>query len=206
MEAILGRKIGMTQIFDEESGISIPVTVVEAGPCPVVQRKTMDRDGYVAVQLGFEEIKASRANKPRAGHFKAADLEPHRYLREFRVEDSEGVESPVTVSVFTEGQKVDVAGISKGKGFQGAMKRHGFGGGPASHGSSVHRAPMSSGSVDAARVFKGVKKPGQMGNKRVSDLGMTIVKIDAEKNLLLIRGSIPGANGNVVEIKNSVKK
>ena len=206
MHAILGKKIGMTQIFDDQGG-AVPVTVVQAGPCPVVQRKTVDKDGYNAVQLGFGDVREKLVNKPKQGHFKKHGSANCRHLKEFRVEDPASVADTVKVDIFEPGQKVDVSGTSKGKGFAGVIKRHGFGGGPASHGcSKIHRMPNSVGSVDAARVFKGRKLPGQMGNKKITTLGLSVVRVDAEKNLILIRGSIPGANGNLVTIRHSVKK
>ncbi len=206
MHAILGTKLGMTQVFDED-GNAIPVTVIQAGPCRVVQRKTVDKDGYNAVQLGFGEIREKLVNKPKKGHFKRHGTENQRYLKEFKVDDPSAVPDEVKVDIFEAGQKVDVSGTSKGKGFAGAMKRHGFGGGPASHGAhKIHRTPCSTGAVDAARTFKGVKKPGQMGNKKITTLGLQIVTVDATRNLLLVKGSVPGSNGRLVSIRHSVKK
>lgn len=208
MQAILGRKIGMTQIYDE-SGAVVPVTVLEAGPCPVVQRKTKDNDGYEAVQLGFDEIKDRKRamTKPQRGHLKKHGIDTLlRKLHEVRVEDSSAVADVVKVDIFEAGQKVDVTGVSKGKGFAGVMKRHNFGGAPASHGiSKIHRMPNSNGSVDAARVFKGKKLPGQMGNKQITTQGLSIAQVDAEKNLLLVKGSVPGAKGSIVVVQKSVK-
>ena len=208
MQAILGRKLGMTQIFDE-SGAVVPVTVLEAGPCPVIQRKTKDKDGYEAVQLGFDEIKDRKRamTKPQRGHLKKHGVDTLlRKLHEFQVEDASAVDDVVRVGIFEAGQKVDVTGISKGKGFAGVMKRHNFGGAPASHGiSKIHRMPNSNGSVDAARVFKGKKLPGQMGNKKVTTQGLSIAQVDAEKNLLLVRGAVPGSKGSIVVVQKSVK-
>lgn len=208
MQAILGRKLGMTQIFDE-SGAVVPVTVLEAGPCPVIQRKTKDKDGYEAVQLGFDEIKDRKRamTKPERGHLKKHGVDTLlRKLHEFQVEDASAVDDVVRVGIFEAGQKVDVTGISKGKGFAGVMKRHNFGGAPASHGiSKIHRMPNSNGSVDAARVFKGKKLPGQMGNKKVTTQGLSIAQVDAEKNLLLVRGAVPGSKGSIVVVQKSVK-
>lgn len=205
MQAILGRKLGMTQIFDE-SGNVVPVTVLEAGPCPVVQKKTKDKDGYESVQLGFDEVKEKALNKPLVGHLAKHGAPLLRRLHEVRVDDASAIGDVVKVDIFEEGQKVDVSGVSKGKGFAGVMKRHNFGGAPASHGiSKIHRMPNSNGSVDAARVFKGKKLPGQMGNKNVTTQGLTIAKIDAEKNLLLIKGAVPGGKGSIVVVKKSVK-
>ena len=208
MQAILGRKLGMTQIFDE-SGAVVPVTVLEAGPCPVIQRKTKDKDGYEAVQLGFDEIKDRKRamTKPQRGHLKKHGVDTLlRKLHEFQVEDASAVDDVVRVGIFEAGQKVDVTGISKGKGFAGVMKRHNFGGAPASHGiSKIHRMPNSNGSVDAARVFKGKKLPGQMGNKKVTTQGLSIAQVDAEKNLLLVKGAVPGSKGSIVVVQKSVK-
>ena len=208
MQAILGRKLGMTQIFDE-SGAVVPVTVLEAGPCPVIQRKTKDKDGYEAVQLGFDEIKDRKRamTKPERGHLKKHGVDTLlRKLHEFQVDDASAVDDVVRVGIFEAGQKVDVTGISKGKGFAGVMKRHNFGGAPASHGiSKIHRMPNSNGSVDAARVFKGKKLPGQMGNKKVTTQGLSIAQVDAEKNLLLVRGAVPGSKGSIVVVQKSVK-
>ena len=208
MQAILGRKLGMTQIFDE-SGAVVPVTVLEAGPCPVIQRKTKDKDGYEAVQLGFDEIKDRKRamTKPQRGHLKKHGVDTLlRKLHEFQVDDASAVDDVVRVGIFEAGQKVDVTGISKGKGFAGVMKRHNFGGAPASHGiSKIHRMPNSNGSVDAARVFKGKKRPGQMGNKKVTTQGLSIAQVDAEKNLLLVKGAVPGSKGSIVVVQKSVK-
>ncbi len=206
MKALLGKKIGMTQVFTEE-GEAVTVTVIQAGPCAVIQRKTADTDGYDAVQIGFEDAPEKKFTKPELGHFKKHGVTPKRYVSEFRVEDASGLGEELTVSVFDGVDYVDVTGTSKGKGFAGAMKRHGFGGGPASHGAHrVHRTPNSTGAVDAARTFKGVKKPGQMGNKTVTSIGHKVVRIDGEHNLLLVKGSVPGANGRLVTIRESVKK
>ncbi|GIV18569.1 MAG: 50S ribosomal protein L3 [Armatimonadota bacterium] len=202
VQAILGKKIGMTQIFDE-TGQAIPVSVIEAGPCVVTQVKTPEKDGYVAVQVGFEEISPKRVNKPMKGHFKKANVPPMRYLREVPVEDIGALSVGTTIhvaDVFKPGDKVKVTGTSKGRGFQGVVKRHHFHGGPQSHGSMIHRKPQSSGATDAARTFKGVKKPGHMGAERVTQKGLTVVRVDAERNLLLVRGAVPGANGGLLII------
>lgn len=217
MQTILGRKLGMTQIFDD-SGNVVPVTVIEAGPCPVLQKKTKEKDGYSAVQLGFDVVKAKALNKPEMGHVKkhAAQVMQELYdgsedkgmrkLHEVRIEDVSAVGDVVKVGVFEVGQKVDVQGTSKGKGTAGVMKRHNFGGGRKSHGASlIHRMPASNGPVDPARTFKGKKRAGQMGNKTVSALGLTIAAIDNERNLMMIRGAVPGAKGGIVVVKTSVK-
>lgn len=224
MKAILGKKIGMTQVYDE-SGNIVPVTVIEAGPCVVVQKRTKENDGYEAIQVGFGKIRAGLVNKPRAGHFKRAGLESQRYLREFRVESSAAYEigQQITADIFESGDLVDVIGTSKGKGFQGGMKRHNFGGGGNSHGSMSHRVPASSGATDAARVFPGTLKPGHMGSARVTAQGLTIVRVESSEglaasqtgasseqkpvmNVLLIKGSVPGPNQGLVSIRTSVKK
>ncbi|MGD9495925.1 MAG: 50S ribosomal protein L3 [Armatimonadota bacterium] len=199
---LLGRKIGMTRIYDE-SGKAVPVTVVQAGPCVVVQRKTTQRDGYEAVQLGFEPVSPGRLNQPQLGHFLTRNVEPHRHVREFRVRADEQLEpgSAVTVEIFAEGQLVDVTGTSKGRGFAGGVRRHGFRGGPASHGSKVHRAPQSAGATDAQRVFPGKRSPGHMGAERCTTKGLRVVKVDPERNVLLIRGSVPGPRGGLLEIR-----
>ena len=207
MRAILGKKVGMTQVYDEK-GVIVPVTVIEAGPCVVVQKRTKENDGYEAIQVGFGEIRDKLVNKPRAGHFKKHGVANKRYLREFRLDDSASYEvgQEIKVDVFQAGDKVDVTGTSKGKGFQGGMKRHNFGGGGNSHGSMSHRVPASSGATDAARVFPGTRKPGHMGDVRVTTQGLTVVRVDLERNVLLVKGSVPGPNQGLVTIRTSVKK
>ncbi|MCD6360589.1 MAG: 50S ribosomal protein L3 [Armatimonadetes bacterium] len=202
---LLGRKVGMTRIFDE-AGNAVPVTVVQAGPCVVVQRKTADKDGYDAVQMGFEEQKRSRVNEPMMGHFASRNIEPQKTLREFRLMGDEDPQpgDVVTVEMFEEGQVVDVSGTTKGRGFAGGMKRHGFKGGPASHGSKVHRTPQSAGATDAQRVFKGKRSPGHMGSVKRTVRGLQVVKVDAERNLLLIKGAVPGPNGGLLTIRPRV--
>ncbi len=200
---VLGRKVGMTQVFDE-TGRMFPVTVVSVPPCTVVQVKTAERDGYQAVQIGSEKVKASKLNRPERGHFERAGVEPHRILREFRVDDSASYEVGQSLGVdsFAEGQRVDVIGISKGKGFAGAIKRHGFHRGPMSHGSDYHRGPGSLGaSASPSRVFKGKKLPGRMGSDRVTVRGLEVVRVDAERNLLLLKGAVPGARGGLVAVR-----
>ncbi|NLO07885.1 MAG: 50S ribosomal protein L3 [candidate division WS1 bacterium] len=199
---LLGKKVGMTRIYDD-AGKAIPVTVVEAGPCVVVLRKTTESDGYEAVQLGYDPVPHSRLNQPRLGHFLSRSIEPHRHLREFPVSEGEELEAgaTITVEMFEEGQVVDVTGTSKGRGFAGGMKRHNFKGGPASHGSKVHRAPQSAGATDAQRVFPGKRAPGHMGNARTTTQGLEVVRVDADRNVLLIKGSIPGPRGGLLEIK-----
>ncbi|MFQ6066470.1 MAG: 50S ribosomal protein L3 [bacterium] len=205
MRVIMGKKVGMSQIYDDNS--LIPVTIVEAGPCIVVQRKIKAKDGYNAVQLGFEEVKENQVNKPKSGHFRKAKISPRRLLKEFRVEDIGGLKvgDVINVGAFKEGEVVDVVGVSKGKGFAGVVKRHGFKGGPASHGAKHwHRRPGSIGaSSDPSRVFKGKKMPGKMGSKKVTTRNLKLVKIDPQLNLLLIKGSLPGRRGGFVAIKGA---
>src|ERR1700710_2420825 len=203
MPAILAKKLGMTQLFLEDGTVE-RVTVLEAGPCPVTGIRTFDRDGYEAVQLAFGASKEKHLSKPELGHLKKAGAGPHRHLVEFRDEAGELlVGDTVTVEAFEVGQKVKVAGTSKGKGFQGTIKRHNFSRGPKSHGSHNVRAPGSIGaSAWPARVMKGIRGPGQMGNKRVTQKGLEIVSIDAKENLLLVRGSVPGPRGSVVEVRS----
>ena len=207
-KAIIGKKIGMTQIFDEK-GKAIPVTVIEAGPCTVVSKKTMENDGYESVQLGFGDITPKHVNKPMEGHFKAHDVAPKKVLKEFRLEDCAAlnVGDIVKADAFAVGDAVDVAGTSKGKGFQGAIKRHGFSRLRMTHGTGpVHREAGSMGAnSDPSRVFKGKKLPGQMGNVAVTVQNLEIVKIDAENNLIAVKGAVPGSRGNIVYIADSVK-
>jgi large subunit ribosomal protein L3 len=205
--AILGKKLGMTQIFREDGSV-IPVTVVEAGPCKVTAVRNSERDGYAAVQLAFGEVKQGKLSKAEEGHLKKAGAAPMRHLVEFRdenlgaAEDGPKVGDDVTVEGFEAGQRVKVAGISIGKGFQGGIKRHNFSRGPVSHGSHNVRAPGSIGaSAFPARVFKGMRMPGQMGNKRITQKGLEIADVDAERNLLLIKGSVPGARNGIVEVR-----
>ena len=209
MQTLIGKKIGMTRVYDD-AGKQVPVTVVQVGPCTVVQRKTKERDGYLAVQVGFEELAEKRAkkilNKPEQGHFAKHGTAAFRHIEEFRVSDLESVGAVITADIFEAGQLVDVIGTSKGKGFQSTMKRHNFSGGPASHGSKVHRRPCSNGSTDSGRTFKGKKRPGQMGNTRVTAIGLRVIRVDAENNLLLVCGSVPGCNGRLVTVRRSNRK
>lgn len=206
MKAILGKKIGMTQMFSPE-GKAVPVTVIEAGPCVVVQTKTTDNDGYEAIQVGFDEIKETRSNKPQKGHFAKANVKPMRYLREFRVENASEYQlgQELKADVFAVGDAVDVTGTSKGKGFQGPIKRHGQSRGPMAHGSKYHRRTGSLGAMGNNRVFIGHKLPGRMGNDKVTVQNLEVVKVDAERNLILVKGAIPGAKKSLVTIKTSVK-
>ena len=202
-KGILGRKLGMTQVFDPETGAVTSVTVIEAGPCPVVQVKTADADGYDAVQLAFDAVPERKVSKPELGHLKKFGVDAHRKLVEFRGAIDGAVEGEtVTVETFAAGDKVKVAGIGIGKGFQGTIKRHNFGSGPRGHGSHNIRKPGSIGaSATPSRVFKGIKLPGRMGGKRVTQLGLTVFDIDAEKNLLLVKGSVPGPKNGLVEVR-----
>ncbi|HIZ77280.1 MAG TPA: 50S ribosomal protein L3 [Firmicutes bacterium] len=205
-KVIMGKKVGMTQIFADDGKI-IPVTVVEAAPSVIVQIKNEATDGYQAIQLGFDELRAKLTNKPQQGHFAKADVKPTRYLREFRVEDASqySLGQEFTLDQFEVGEKIDVTGTSKGKGFTSTIKRWGFARGPMGHGSKNHRRPASAGAKGPARVFKGKKSPGRHGNLRVTIQNLEVVKIVPENNLLLIKGSIPGAKKSLVIVKNAVK-
>lgn len=207
MKGILGKKIGMTQVFTENGNV-VPVTVIEAGPMNVLQIKTADVDGYNAIQLGYEDIKEKKVNKPKKGHFNKAQVSFKKHLTEFRVEDVSGYEvgQELKADLFEAGDKVDVSGVSKGKGFQGVIKRHGQSRGPETHGSKYHRRPGSmGGSSDPSKVFKGKKLPGHMGHKNVTVQNLEIVSVDVDKNLLLVKGAIPGPKGGLLTIKESVK-
>ena len=207
-KGILGKKIGMTQIFTE-SGEAVPVTVIEAGPCYVTQVKTVETDGYNAVQLGFEEVKPKRLTKPELGHLRKNNLPPLRHLREIRTDDAASYEvgQVIDVSIFQEGERVDVTGTSKGRGFAGVVKRHGFGGGPKTHGQSDrHRAPGSIGATSTpGRVFKGLRMAGRMGGERVTVQNLEVVQVDPERNLLVVKGAVPGARGGLLLIRSAVK-
>ncbi len=202
VNTILGRKIGMTQVFDDRGQV-IPVSVIEAGPCIVTQLKSVDTDGYVAIQVGFGEIRPRLVNMPKTGHFKRAGLAPMRYLREIRTEDAGEYKlgDAIKCDIFKPGVRVKVTGISKGKGFQGVVKRFHFHGGDQTHGSMIHRKPQSSGATDAARTFKGTRKPGHMGSEKVTVRGLRVVRVDPEKNLLLIEGAVPGSDGGLLTIQ-----
>jgi large subunit ribosomal protein L3 len=201
-KGIIGTKLGMTQLFDQESGIVTPVTVIEAGPCPVVQVKTAETDGYGAVQLAFGAVKERKLSRPETGHLKHAGISPHRHLVEFRGAEGLSVGDTVTVESFQPGESVKVSGRSKGKGFAGTIKRHNFASGPKSHGSHNVRAPGSIGaSAWPARVMKGIRGPGQMGNKRITQKGLEIVEIRPADNLLMVRGAVPGPRNGVVEVR-----
>ena len=206
-KGIIGRKIGMTQIFDEKGNV-IPVTVIEAGPCVVAQVKTEETDGYDAIQLGFGEIKDKHINKPEAGHFAKAKLANKKYLREFKVDSIENykVGDEIKLDIFEAGEKIDVQGTSKGKGFQGVIKRHGQHRGPMGHGSMYHRRPGSMGSTSTpGRVFKGKKLPGQMGRTTVTIQNLDVVRVDMDKNVILVKGSVPGPKGTILKVKSAVK-
>ena len=206
-KGIIGRKIGMTQIFDEKGNV-IPVTVIEAGPCVVAQVKTEETDGYNAIQLGFGEVKDKHINKPEAGHFAKAKLANKKHLREFRLESIENykVGDEIKADIFEAGEKIDVQGTSKGKGFQGVIKRHGQHRGPMGHGSMYHRRPGSMGSTSTpGRVFKGKKLPGHMGKVTVTIQNLDVVRVDMDKNVLLVKGSVPGPKGAILKVKSTVK-
>ena len=206
-KAILATKVGMTQIFDE-NGVLIPVTVLQAGPCVVTQVKTVDNDGYKAVQVGFVDKRDKLVNKPQKGHFDKACVSYKRYVRELRLENAEeySVKDEIKADIFAQGDKIDATAISKGKGFQGAIKRYGQSRGPMAHGSKFHRHQGSNGSATTpGRVFKGKGMPGQMGNKQITIQNLEVVKVDAENNLLLIKGAVPGPKKSLVTIKETVK-
>ena len=207
MKAIIGKKIGMTQIFDE-TGKVIPVTVIEAGPCTIAQVKTVESDGYNAIQLAYGEVKESKVNKPVKGHFAKASISPKKHLREFRVEEIESykVGDEIKADTFAAGDRVDIQGTSKGKGFQGVIKRHGQSRGPMGHGSMYHRRPGSMGSTSTpGRVFKGKNLPGHMGVETVTIQNLDVVRVDLDKNVILVKGSVPGVKGAILKIKTSVK-
>jgi large subunit ribosomal protein L3 len=202
---ILGRKLGMTQVWSDDDRL-LPVTVIEAGPCVVTQVKTVKRDGYRAVQIGFGEIKESKVNKPMAGHFAKGKVEAKKHLAEIRLADDDNMKlgQVLTVETFTDVKHVHVTGVSKGKGFAGVMKRYNFKGGPGGHGSHFHRAPGSVGQcATPSRVFKGLKLPGHMGSETVTVKNLDIVKIDAEQNLILVKGAVPGAKGALLTIRQA---
>jgi large subunit ribosomal protein L3 len=206
MKAIIGKKIGMTQIFDEQGNV-IPVTAIQAGPCVVAQVKSTETDGYNAVQLGFGEVKEKHMNKPEKGHFAKAGVENKKHLREFRVDSIDvKVGDEVKADVFTAGEKIDVQGTTKGKGFQGVIKRHGQSRGPMGHGSMYHRRPGSMGPTSTpGRVFKGKKLPGHMGVDTITIQNLRIVAVDLDKNVILVKGSVPGNKGSILKIKDAVK-
>lgn len=206
-KAIIGKKIGMTQIFTPE-GKLVPVTVVEAGPCPVVQKKTPEVDGYSAVQVGFGVKKAKRVTKPEKGHFAKSGVEPSRVLKEFKLDNAADMNlgDVIKADVFAEGDKVDVTGTSKGHGYAGTVKKFGTHRGPMAHGSKYHRGPGSLGACSTpSKVMKGKKLPGHMGVDKVTALNLEVVRVDAERNLLLIKGAVPGPRGGYVTVKNTVK-
>jgi large subunit ribosomal protein L3 len=202
MKGIVGRKLGMTQVFDDETGVRTPVTVIQAGPCPVVQVKTVETDGYEAVQLAFDPVAERKLTKARLGHLKAARAEPHRHLVEFRGGSELTVGESVTVEAFEPGEGIKVSGIGIGKGFAGTIKRHRFSRGPASHGSHNVRQPGSIGAAAyPARVWKGQKMAGRMGGKRVTQVGLSVHSVDPEQHLLLVKGPVPGPKNGIVEIR-----
>ncbi len=207
MKTLIGKKVGMTQIFDEKGRV-IPVTVIEAGPCVVAQVKSVETDGYNAIQLGFEDVKESKLNKPEKGHFAKANIAPKKHLREFRLDSVDGITvgTELTVTEFAEGDRLDIQGTTKGKGFQGVIKRHGQHRGPMGHGSMYHRRPGSMGPTSTpGRVFKGKKLPGHMGRVTVTIQNLDVVKVDSDKNVVLVKGSVPGPKGAILKLKTSVK-
>ena len=206
IQGIIGRKIGMTELFMED-GTVLVCTVVNAGPCFVIDKRTVEKNGYDSIQLGFEEVKPQRVRKPVAGHFKRAGVRPFKYLYEFKGDTEKYKPGDViTAEIFKEGDIIDVSGKSKGKGFSGVMKRHGFAGQPDSHGGMSHRKPGSIGQASyPARVWKGMKMPGQMGNKSVAMQGLQVAKVDPDNNLLIVKGSVPGPRGGVLLIRHTTK-
>ncbi len=204
-KAILGTKVGMTQIFDE-NGVLTPVTVLLAGPCVVTQVKTVENDGYAAIQVGYGDIKEARVSKPRKGHFAKAGAANKRFVRELKLDGEFEAGQEIKADIFAAGDKVDATAISKGKGFQGAIHRHGLHRGPMAHGSKYHRHAGSNGACsDPSRVFKGKKMAGQMGHKRITIQNLEVIRVDAEENLILVKGSVPGPKKSLVTLKNSVK-
>ena len=206
-KGIIGKKLAMTQIFDEKGNV-IPVTLIEAGPCVVAQKKTVENDGYAAIQLAYEDAKEKALTKAELGHFKKAGITPKKHLKEFRLDDCSAYEvgSVITVDTFAAGEKVDITGITKGRGFSGCVKRWGHHILRMTHGTGpIHRQPGSMGVIDPARIFKNKKMPGQYGNEQVTILNLVAVKIDAEKNLIAVKGAVPGSKGGIVFIRDSVK-
>lgn len=207
MKTLIGKKVGMTQIFDE-TGKVIPVTVIEAGPCLVAQVKSVETDGYNAIQLGYGDVKESKLNKPEKGHFAKAKLDLKKHLREFRMDSVDGVNvgDEIKVDTFVAGDRIDVQGTSKGKGFQGVIKRHGQSRGPMGHGSMYHRRPGSMGAcATPGRVFKGKKLPGHMGRVTITIQNLEVIRVDMDKNVILVKGSVPGAKGAILKVKSAVK-
>ena len=205
-KAIIGKKVGMTQIFNKE-GKAIPVTVIQAGPNIVVQKKTVQNDGYSSIQVGYEDLKEKKLNKPMKGHFEKAKIATKRYLRELRIENAESFEvgQEIKADIFVEGDRVDVSGVSKGKGTAGVIKRFNTSRGPMKHGSKFHRTPGSIGASGFAKIFKGTKLPGRKGNENTTVQNIEVVKVDAEKNYILLKGGVPGIRGSLVVIKDTVK-
>lgn len=207
MKYIVGRKVGMTQIFDEKGKV-IPVTIVKTYPCTVVDIRTKEKNGYCALQVGFESVDPKKITKPKRGYFEKKNISPFKFLKEFRVQDVTNykVGDVIRCDIFKVGEYVDAIGTSKGKGFQGVVRRHGFSGGPASHGSMVYRRPMSIGATDPARVMKGKRMPGHMGMKKVTVQNLRVVKIDKENELVILSGAVPGPQGGIVTIRSAIKK
>lgn len=205
-KGILAKKIGMTQVFDEV-GRSIPVTILEAGPCTVISKRVPDKDGYNALQVGFKPFKENRLNNPQRGHFKKCGVQPLKYVKELCLDSTDNYEvgQEIKADIFEAGEFVDITGVSKGKGFAGSIKRHGHARGAKTHGSHYHRGPGSLGSVDGARVFKGHKLPGRMGGEKITVQKLQVIKADPTQNILLVKGAVPGPRGGLLIVKNSVK-
>jgi large subunit ribosomal protein L3 len=207
MKGIVGRKLGMTRVFDEETGAVLPVTVIEAGPCPVVRVKTAESDGYEAVQIAYDPVSERKLTKPEHGHLRKAKVEPHRHLLELRGPSELTPGATVTVETFEPGDRVKVSGVSIGKGFAGTIKRHRFSRGPKTHGSHNIRKPGSIGaSATPSRVFKGVRMAGRLGGKRVTQIGLTVHAVDPERNLLLVKGAVPGPKNGIVEVREESRR
>ncbi len=203
---LLGKKIGMTRIFDD-GGTAVSVTLIEAGPCKVIQKKSKEKESYQAIQMGFEEKKENRTSQPLQGHFKKAGLKPYRFLKEFRYEEGDyEIGQVISLDIFEGVDFVDIVGVSKGRGFAGAVKRWGFHGGPATRGSMTHRILGSIGSTDSARVYKGKRMAGRMGGKQITTQSLRIIKRDAANNILVVEGAVPGPNGGILVIKKAIKR
>ncbi|GAB4463655.1 MAG: 50S ribosomal protein L3 [Armatimonadaceae bacterium] len=204
-KGMLGKKVGMTQIFDEEGKRVIPVTVISVEPNVVSQVRSVDKDGYSAVQLAYEDVNVLRLTRPEQGHLAAAGVQPKRYLKEFDLQDGSAVEvgQEIKADIFAPGEKIRITGVSKGKGFAGVVKRYHFRGGPQTHGSMIHRKPQSSGATDAARTFKGTRKPGHMGDEQVTQQGLRVIRIDLDNHYILVKGAVPGANGGLVVLQKA---
>lgn len=207
VKGLLGKKVGMTQIFDEDGKRVVPVTVISVEPNVISQIRSVDKDGYTAVQLAYEDVNVTRLTRPEQGHLAAAGVQPKRYLREVEIQDGATVTvgQEIKADIFAIGEKIRVTGVSKGKGFAGVVKRFHFHGGDMTHGSMIHRKPQSGGATDAARTFKGTRKPGRMGNEQVTQQGLRVVQVNLDENYILIKGAVPGANGGLVLLRKATR-